>query len=230
MTLEVSQIHVKIVNGICSVMANLGAKLPLLTGARCRVPSANTKEGDGHVVMLVPTRIPVPFFAVVMDGEVIFDSIPLSVPAEIADDCRSTARDIPNKMQMSTMLESNLDVLVRQIQEKYMANATTFKPIVDEIYMGQAMPWLRRDEREAVISYLLREGNGLAALFPRGKKHLLKVVVRLSLGSGFGVLLDEAREEESILDVIARINKMARSVWHEGLIHVSDDEDCSTLI
>jgi hypothetical protein len=230
MILDVAQVHVKILNGICSVWRHEGAKLPLLTGASCRVPLANGKEGPGHLALLIPTQIAVPFIAIIKDGEVICDSMLSVVPAEIAEQCRSAARDIPVKMQLTRMSESNLDALVRRIQEKYMSNDRILRPILDEIYAGQAMPWLRRSDRDVVMSHLLQEGNGLAALFSKGKKHLLKAVTSLSLGVGYGVLAQEASADESILDVIDRINRMARDAWREGLIHVYDDENCSTRI
>jgi hypothetical protein len=229
MTLEVAEVHVKIISGICSVWSNSQATTPLLTGLLCRVPSANGKQGPGQIVMLVPTRFPVPFFAVLKDREVLYDSLPAGIPADVADDFRSVARNIPDKMHLSGMSESNLNALVRRTQESYVNYSRNIDPSLDKIYFKLEMPWLPPKNVEVVISTLLLGGNGLAALFPRGKKHLLKAVVSLSLGSGFNVLLDEAGQGECLLDVINRINEMARNVWHEGLIHVHDDESCSTV-
>jgi hypothetical protein len=228
--LDISDVYVRVSRaGICSIWQDPAASTPLLAGARCLVESQHGKEGPGHVVLLLSTHDAVAFFAVLLDGHIVFDTLSADYSEPTLERLRRAIGNIPVKLQLSDNIDALLTAFFRRGEDPRHALATNLDQVVDEIYLGQALPWLSKAQRDQVAPKLAQSGLGLAALLPRGKRHLFKILVTWSLGASpadeeIDTFLAEAGEEESLSDLLNRINEMAISVWGRDVIYMEDGE------
>jgi hypothetical protein len=235
--LDISQAHIKVSkSGICSAWASSQSTIPFLTGIQCANETLFGTEDSGHIAMLVSPVDSLAFFALVRNGEIVFDTLPNAISPQVSVRLRSAARYLPTKMMISEMSHRNLNAYFRQ--EKTGGIAWPLSGIdeaLDSIYLGQALYWLSKEEQQQAGIALSEPNAGMSALLPENKRKLFGCFVSWSLGAGLSsedldLLFSEMSEEESILDVLTRVNGWAQSVWHHDLVHVIDAEKDQLLV
>lgn len=229
LVLDISDAHIRVSrSGIGSAWANALEKLPFLTGIQCENAALHGTEGPGHLAMIVSPVDSLAFFALILNREIVFDTLPTSIPQETSKRLRSAARYLPVKMAVSEIANRNLNAYFRQGEFRRLAwPLKGIDEALDSIYLGQALYWLTKEQQQQTATALSEPNSGMSALMPEGKRHLFGCFVSWSLGAGLSgedleLLLSEARDDESILDVLVRVNAWAQSVWHHDLVHVID--------